>query len=153
VYVFFFFLFPTSLVVYPPSCSHASAFFVTQITSGLANTVDYFMSIDGAEGDLGFEHYSEQMVRLSTHHSAFLAPLPAFTGFQRWKRGTFTTKTPTTTVSAVEFLVTRFRAHSGLRLLVESTPELGPVALAPPRLPPQCTTGAVYLCPQTLFKV
>lgn len=46
------------------------------MTSGLADTVDYFMSLDPAEPDVGVTHYSEQLVRLQTHHSAFLAPVP-----------------------------------------------------------------------------
>ena len=50
---------------------------LVQITSGLPDTVDYFMSLDPAEPDDGVDHYSEQLVRLATHHSAFLAPVPS----------------------------------------------------------------------------
>ena len=122
-----------------------------QMTSGLGDSIDYFMSIDGAEPPLGVEHYSEQLVRMAAHHSAFLAPLPTSIGVDDLHDNT--DAVPETgdrdAPSRIAVLVHRFRGwtvHSRRR-------GPGDGSTFTPQLPGYCSRGAVYLCPQTLYKV
>jgi hypothetical protein len=55
-------------------CSDGTAL-ALQETSGLANSIDYFVSFDDIEPDNGNEHYSEQLVRLKGFHNLFTYPM------------------------------------------------------------------------------
>jgi hypothetical protein len=44
-------------------------------TSGLGDSIDYFISFDMIEAPEGSSHYSEQLVRLGGVHSLFTVPL------------------------------------------------------------------------------
>ena len=111
------------------------------MTSGVGDTIDYFVSIDAAEPRLGTRQYDEQLVRMRGAHSlfdAFTLALPAAEG----GAGAACSCDPAAAGLAAG-TTARFWLQSAL-----------PRAAFGARVPPAgCARGAVYLCPQTLYKL
>jgi hypothetical protein len=137
--------------------------FCGQETSGLADSIDYFVSFDGIEHPTGQAHYSEQLIRLEGFHSQFLPPMHlASPGHNAIL--------PHTVQSSHGY--SRFASHNdatsshvqGENMLNGKTAAeiLAPLwekcGVPPPAgdagsTSTSCDFHPVYLCPQTLYKL
>lgn len=135
-----------------------------QETSGLSDTIDYFVSFDGIEHPIGHTHYSEQLIRLHGFHSQFLPPMhlatpghrrvdedevPSSAMYSRFAshndassshvhgRNILNGKTATEILS-------KWFGDCGLSQSVEDDADASSLS---------CQVQPVYLCPQTLYKL
>lgn len=140
------------------TCFCETVLFVLQETSGLADSIDYFISFDDIEAPLGVAQYSEQLVRLHGFHSQFSHPMhlaspghkentAASADAQQYSR--FASHTDATDAHIQGKLATSGRSAAEL---------LGSSVSATCLLPKAqhnstCTNQPLYLCPQTLYKL
>ena len=149
-------------------------------TSGLGDSIDYFVSFDDMEADGGVGHYTEQLVRLAGVHSLFTHPGHVASPLRAWP-GTTTASLndgypaqvghndasdshlsvdPTAGMTAVELLQRRYGGVCPDPETWAPQPGLPPTAHGQPvfnftcaRRHPDRPAGPLYLCPQTLYKL
>lgn len=130
-----------------------------QETSGLPDSIDYFVSFDDIEADGGVLHYSEQLVRLEGFHSQFSPPLHSAPPGHDLER-TPTHREYVRSASHVSVLDDHLQgsvAGVGLTARTILLPALTAAGCGrdwgTPFPSPACATRPLYLCPQSLYKL
>lgn len=132
-----------------------------QETSGLLNSIDYFVSFDDIEAPLGHTHYSEQLVRLAGFHSQFTPPMhTASPGHNLSSRPQAEYTRAVSHADAVDSHLKQDDPFQGVSAAQTLRKAMGSVcgngletAMNESSSISNCSRPTLYLCPQTLYKL